>query len=127
MTRQGVAERCALAGGDFFREVPRGGDAYLLKGILHDWDDEPARAILQSVQRAMAPGGTLLLLEIDLPEDPAQLTLTHVVMDLTMLVMEGGKERTERELAALLAASGFELTQMVPTRSLLSIVEATRA
>jgi len=117
--------RCTIIGGSFLEAVPAGGDAYLLKSILHNWDDAPARDILRNVHDAMAPGGTLLLLERVLPEEQT-LELGEAIADLTMLVILQGKERTEREFAALLDATGFRLERVVPTGADVGIVEGTR-
>jgi ubiquinone/menaquinone biosynthesis C-methylase UbiE len=121
----GLDERCERVGGDFFESVPSGGDAYLLKYILHNWNDERAGAILRSCRRAMKPSARLLVVEQvvqpgDAP-DPARL------MDLEMLVLVGGLERTEEEFRALLSAAGFSLVRTVPTRMPLFILEAVPA
>ncbi|MCV7384276.1 methyltransferase [Mycolicibacter longobardus] len=116
-----VASRCDIQGGSFFESVPAG-DTYLLKTVIHDWDDERACAILRNVRNAITPGGKLLLFEMVLPEGaPAHLGL---LLDLEMLVAGGGKERTRREYAELLSQAGFELQRVVPTTSPLAIVEA---
>jgi hypothetical protein len=121
----GVADRCAVVGGSFFEAVPEGGDVYLLKWIIHDWDDEPARAILRTCRRAMAPGAKLVLAErvVGPPNapDPAKLG------DLNMLVMLGGQERTADEFAALLEAAGFRLDRIISTHTDLSLVEGAPA
>jgi hypothetical protein len=101
-------------GGDFFAEVPAGADAYLLSRVIHDWSDDDAIAILRTVRRAIPENGTLLLVEAVLPEraadDPAA-----VRMDVHMLTLLGGQERTADEFGALLAASGFRLDRVLPT------------
>ncbi len=121
----GLAERCALASGDFFAAVPDGADLHLLKQIVHDWDDERATRLLRNCHHALNPGGTLLLVEIVIPPDnrpsPAQ------AMDLNMMVLLGGRERTEEEFRGLLEAAGFRLEQVISTRSPFSVIEATRA
>jgi SAM-dependent methyltransferase len=103
-----VAERCEIRAGDFFAEVPAGGDLYLLKNILHDWDDEHAARILANCRRAMAQDGRVLLVESVLPArvDPAGPPDAYL-MDINMLVNFGGRERTEAEFHALLTAAGF--------------------
>lgn len=122
MTTAGVASRCDIQGGSFFESVPSGGDTYLLKTVIHDWDDEKSLAILRNVRGAIATGGTLLLFELVLPEGaPAHLGL---VLDLEMLVTAGGQERTLGEYAGLLSKAGFELQRVVPTTSPMSIIEA---
>ncbi|MBA2446401.1 MAG: methyltransferase [Chloroflexi bacterium] len=118
----GLGQRCELVAGDFFASVVAGGDTYVLKWIVHDWDDERALRILERCHRAMPATGRLLLVETVIPpgNDPSSGKLA----DLAMLVWTGGQERTEAEYRALLAAAGFELTKVVPTRSSLSVVEA---
>lgn len=110
-------------GGDFFTGVPAGADAYLLSRVLHDWDDDEAVAILRTCQRAMPDTATLLLVEALLPEraadDPAA-----VRMDLHMLLLLHGRERTRSEFSALLAAAGLRLTAVVPTSAGVSVLEA---
>ncbi len=104
----GVADRCDVVGGDFFAEVPEGGHLYLLKNIVHDWDDERAARILANCRRAMAQGGRVLLVESVLPArvDPAGPPDPYL-MDINMLVNFGGRERTEAEFHTLLRAAGF--------------------
>jgi hypothetical protein len=119
----GVADRVERVGGDFFESVPTGGDLYTLKWIIHDWDDERSVAILKSCRRAMGPAAKLLLLEAVIP--PGNAPMLGKFLDLNMMVITGGKERTEREFAALLAEAGFRLTRVIPTKSPVSIVEAT--
>jgi hypothetical protein len=123
----GVADRCAAVGGSFFEAVPAGGDAYLLKYVLHDWDDERAVAILRRCRAAAAPGAVLLVVEQVLPERLAPGAAARRVtrLDLQMLVMTpGGRERTEREFRALLAAADFALRATLPTASPFHILEA---
>jgi hypothetical protein len=110
----GLSERCRLVGGDFFAAVPEGGDAYLLKWILHDWDDERSIRILRSCRRAMGEQARLLIMEVVLPDRmPPQPV--GAAIDVHMLALTGGRERTESEYRALLAAGGFQLTRIVPT------------
>jgi hypothetical protein len=107
LQKAGVADRGETVGGDFFQAVPEGGDAYLLKMILHDWDDARAIAILANVRKAIRPGGSLLVVEVvvDGPNEGAPAKL----LDVNMLVMTGGRERTRAEYAELFRAAGFEL------------------
>jgi hypothetical protein len=121
----GLAERCEVVAGDFFASVSNGGDVYLLKWIIHDWDEERSVAILKNCHRAMAEHSKLLLVEAVIPS--GNTPFFHKFMDLTMLVIAGGRERTEAEYHALLAAAGFRLTQLIPTRSEMSVIEAVRA
>jgi hypothetical protein len=121
----GVRDRCATAAGDFFESVPEGGDVYAMKWIIHDWDDEKATSILKNIHRAMNEKGKLLLVEMVVPEgDQSDLSK---LMDLEMMVMTGGRERTEAEFNSLLAASGFRLTRVIRTASPLWVIEAARA
>lgn len=120
---QGVAGRCKLIAGDFFESVPAGCDAYILKSIIHDWDDEQALVILKNCRKAtLGKNSKLLLVEIViLPgNEPSFGKLT----DLEMLVMAGGRERTEAEYRTLLRAAGFNLTNIVPTEAPQSVIEA---
>lgn len=122
---EGLAERCEVVGGDFFKTVPAGGDAYILKLIIHDWDEERAVAILKNIHQAMPAGGKLFLVETLVPEtnEPAFAKL----FDLHMMVMTGGRERTASEYAELFAAAGFKFNKVTATESLLSIIEADKA
>jgi hypothetical protein len=118
----GVAERCTTVGGDFFVEVPGGGDAYLLAQILHDWDDERSVAILRQCRRAMPAHGKLLVIELVLP--PGEEPFFGKWLDLHMLVLLGARERTATEYEVLFRATGFALARVVPTAAGPSIVEA---
>jgi SAM-dependent methyltransferase len=110
--------------GDFFAAVPEGADLHLLKQIVHDWDDARATQLLRNCHRALAPAGKLVLVEMVIPPDnrpsPAQ------AMDLNMLVMHGGRERSETEYRDLLHAAGFRLERVLPTHSPFNVIEATR-
>ncbi len=119
--------RCEVVAGDFFASVPGGGDAYILKSIIHDWDDERALKILQNCHRAMAENGKLLLVEGVIP--PGNEPFFGKLVDLNMLVMAGGGEHTEAEYRALFAAAGFTLTNVVPLQSpfSFSVIEGVRA
>ena len=109
--------------GDFFESVPRGADAYLLKHILHDWDDEQCIRLLSQCRRAMAAAGRVLIVEFVLSERP-EATMTKWI-DLEMLVMtSGGRERTEQEFSALLARAGLRLARLIPTEAPVSVLEA---
>lgn len=109
-------------GGDFFEQVPAGADAYLLSRVLHDWDDEAARRVLRVCRAAMRPDSVLLVVEAVLPEraadDPAA-----VRMDLHMLLLLHGRERTAAEYAGLCEAAGLRLTQDVPTDAGVHVLE----
>jgi hypothetical protein len=121
----GLASRCQAVAVDFFKSVPGGGDAYIMKHIIHDWDDERASLILKNIATAMsAKRGRVILLEMVLRGD-AEPDLGKL-LDIEMLTMPGGRERTAEEFKALFARSGFEMTKVVPTQSPLSVVEAMR-
>lgn len=121
-----VATRCQCVTGDFFDSVPEGADAYLLKNIIHDWDDERSAAILRNCRRAMSPDGKLLLIERIMPTrfKPCARHRTMARADLTMLIGLQGRERTEDELSALLHSCGLTLTRALPTTLEFSIIEA---
>jgi hypothetical protein len=122
----GVVARCRVVGGTFFEGVPAGADAYLLKCILHDWDDARAAAILASCRRAMDKAATLLIVERVMPEKAEQGQAAEAyLLDLEMLVFTpGGRERTKAEFEAVLESAGFAMTRIVPTVTPVSIVEA---
>jgi hypothetical protein len=123
----GVADRCTVVSGDFFVSVPAGADAYLIRYIIHDWDDERAMAILAQCHAVMAPGATLLLIEQVLSErlEAGEAALRIARVDLTMLLhTPGGRERTEAEFRHVLAGAGFELRRVILTQSPFSILEA---
>jgi O-methyltransferase domain/Dimerisation domain len=121
----GVGDRTVLAGGDFLESVPAGGDAYLLSNVVHDWDDASSVRILTNCREAMAEGGRVLLVEAVMPEAGTS-SLTVKLMDLNMLVLCDGRQRTAAEFGALLTKAGLELSRIVPV-GLHSIVEAVRA
>jgi len=118
---EGVADRCELTSGDMFTSVPAG-DAHILKWVLHDWQDDRALSILKNCREAMGKEGRLLLVESVLASDGDP----HIgaLLDMFMLVMFSGRERTELEFKALLDATGFRLARVIPTKSPLSIIEA---
>jgi SAM-dependent methyltransferase len=125
LKREGVAHRCELVDGDFFRSVPESGDAYMLKLVVHDWDDDRALQILRNCHRVMRPKTRLILVDYVLrPGDERDF---GKFVDLEMLVLNaGGRERTEPEFRDLLAKAGFELTQIVPTATPKSVIESVR-
>ena len=124
LEKEGVSERVEKVSGDFFAAVPTNADAYMMKHIIHDWDDERATKILQNIQQAMSPDGKVLIVEVVVPEgnEPHYSKL----LDLEMLVSPGGIERTAREYSELLAAAGLRLTRIIPTKSPFSIIEGVR-
>jgi ubiquinone/menaquinone biosynthesis C-methylase UbiE len=121
----GVKDRCELVPCDFFSSVPAGGDAYILKQIIHDWDDESALAILKVCRRVVPETGRLLVVERIIP--PGNGPFAGKLTDLHMLVVYGGRERTEAEFAMLLSEAGFRLARVVPTQSEFSVIEAVPA
>ena len=125
LAADGVAERCAMVAGNFFESVPVGGDAYLLKWIIHDWDDAKAIAILKNCYQAMSDNSRLLLIEQVI--SPRNELSFGQLLDLNMLVMMGGRERTEAEYRSLLQAAGFQLTRIILTPSPVSVIEAIKA
>ena len=124
-----VAERCAVEGGSFFERIPGNGDTYLLKQVLHDWDDERALAILRRCRSSMSPNARLLIMERKMPEIAEQGIATETFFtDLEMLVMtSGGRERTEGEFSKLLEQAGFKLARILSTASPLWVFEARLA
>ena len=125
----GLADRCTAVGGDFFAEVPAGGDAYVLKHVIHDWDDERATAILGNCRRAMGERGKLLIVEGVYPPriDDSFAARGAAANDVNMLVNTGGRQRSEAEFRALYAAAGFALTRIVPTLAPVSVIEGVPA
>lgn len=120
----GLADRCRAEGGDFFRAVPAA-DGYLLKHIIHDWPDDKAATILANCRKAVSPGGKLLLVELVIR--PGNEPDLGKILDLEMMAVASGRERTEAEYAALLARAGWRLAQVIPTRSPASVIEADPA
>jgi hypothetical protein len=119
--RAGVSGRCEAVGGSFFEAVPGGADAYLLRHIIHDWDDERASAILKYVREAMPGGAKLLVVEHVLP--PGNEPSFGKLLDLSMLLIPGGVERTEEDFRRLFESAGFRLTRVVPTAAEVSVIE----
>jgi hypothetical protein len=122
LTERGVAERCEAVGGDFFVALPENADAYLMSHVLHDWDDDNGVTILRNCRAAITPGGRLLIVEMVLP--PGGEPHPGQMLDMVMLVIAGGMERTEEQYGELLRRGGFRLTRVVPTRSAVSVIEA---
>jgi orsellinic acid C2-O-methyltransferase len=122
---QGLGDRCRLVGGSFFERVPAGADAYLLKHVIHDWDDARATSILANVRAAMPPSGKLLIVEGVYPEriDQSLESRGAAANDVNMLVCTGGRQRSEREFRDLFAAAGFALTRLVPTPANVRVIE----
>jgi hypothetical protein len=112
----GLAERGLVASGDFFHSVPSGADGYILKSVIHDWDDERSIAILAKCRKSIAADGKLLLVECVMPArmDASPTHLRAAMLDIHMLALPGGRERTGTEYGALFAAAGFELSRILP-------------
>jgi hypothetical protein len=113
---------CSHVAGDFFVSVPQGSDLYFLCGVVHDWDDDKAATILRNCRQAMPATGRLLMLETVVPEDDSM----HFskILDLNMLAMSSGRERTRREFCTLLAAAGFRMSKIIATMAPQSLIEA---
>jgi hypothetical protein len=117
----GLEGRCQLMAGNFFQSVPAGADAYLMRHIIHDWDDEKSITILSNCRQVIGQGGKLLVIEGVVP--PGNEPSVSKFFDLAMMVLPGGMERTEEEYRQLFEAAGFRLTEIVPTRTWVSVIE----
>jgi orsellinic acid C2-O-methyltransferase len=128
LSAAGLGDRCELVQGDFFESVPSSADAYLMKSIIHDWDDDRCVRILENCRRAMPQDGAVLIVEPVLPSkaEPSFAMLGVIMSDLNMLVSTGGRERTEAEFASLLRAAGLQLKSVtsVPGPFVNSVIEA---
>lgn len=124
----GLQSRCEAVGGDFFKEVPAGADAYITKHVIHDWNDDRATAILRNIHRAMPPHGKLLIAEGVYPSriDQSDAGRGAAANDVNMLVSTGGRQRSEAEFHSLQASAGFKLTRIIPTPARVSIIEGLR-
>ncbi|QDT44465.1 Multifunctional cyclase-dehydratase-3-O-methyl transferase TcmN [Gimesia alba] len=122
--QSGLGDRCGLIGGSFFESVPQGADVYFMRHIIHDWDDEKSLTILRNCRAAMPENSKLLIVESVIPagNDP----FAGKFLDLVMLLIPGGKERTAEEYQSLLEQAGFKLTRIIPTESELSIIEGVK-
>jgi hypothetical protein len=121
----GLADRCDFIGGDFFKDVPGGGDAYLLSTVLHDWGNEQCLQILRNCRRRVADKGRLLVVDIVLSDEKNVPDTYRNFLDLGMLTQtEGGMERTNSEFRELLAAAGFTLSRVIPTNAPQWVIEA---
>jgi hypothetical protein len=126
LRERGVADRCEIVSGDFFTSVPNGADAYIMKHIVHDWDDERAGQLLRNCCRAMPSRAKLLVVDVVIPKGAGSQYAKF--LDLEMLVLTPrGRERTQEEFRNLLKQSGLRLTRVVPTVTYLSVVEAVKA
>ena len=121
----GLAARCQTIAGSFFESAPPGGDAYLMRHIIHDWTDAQCHTILSNIRKVMPPHGRLLVIEMVIkPRNEAQPAKW---LDLNMLVLPGGMERTEAEYHALYAKAGFRLERIVPTPTEVGVIEGRPA
>jgi len=118
----GMMARCSALGGSFFEFVPPGGDAYLMRHIIHDWTDEQSITILGNCRKAIKPEGRVLLVEAVIP--PGNERSWSKFLDLNMMVIPGGMERTEEQFKSLFERSGFRLNRIVPTGTEVSVIEA---
>lgn len=125
LAQAGVADRVQFIPGNFFQSVPSGADAYFLRHIIHDWDDDQSRTILKNCRAVMPSNGRLLLAEFVLPDGPE--SFHGKWFDLAMMTVTGGQERTESEYRKLLGECGFEWHRVVPTATELSVIEAKLA
>ncbi len=125
LTKKGFDGRCSTAAGSFFDFIPKDADGYLMKMVLHDWNDEQCLQILSNCHKAMKPGSKLLVIDSVIPEEDSPHPGKY--MDINMLAMTGGMERTEKEFAALFQKAGLKLSRVIHTHSpLFSIIEATK-
>jgi hypothetical protein len=120
-----VMDRCALVAGDIFTSIPAGQDAYIMKHIIHDWPDDVCVKILQYCRKGVNPGGKLLV--ADAVIQPGNDPDFGKILDLEMLVLPGGRERTEQQFRELFSAAGWHLSRVIHTRSPVSIVEGVPA
>jgi hypothetical protein len=119
---RGLEDRCEVVVCDFFKDVPPGSDAYLMSHILHDWQDDRCKLILTNCRTAMKAGSKLLVVEMVVP--PGNEPSIAKLLDIEMLAITGGRERTETEFRALLETSGFRVSRVVPTRADVRVIEA---
>ncbi len=118
----GVRDRCEIRTGDAFEAIPRGGDVYVFSRVLHDWPDDKARLLLANARKAMVPGNVLLLWEAVVPEGGAPSPTKNI--DVTMLFLLGGAERTEAEWRSMLSGTGFSLVKITKTGQMFDLLEA---
>ncbi|MCE9545940.1 MAG: methyltransferase [Planctomycetia bacterium] len=120
----GVLDRCRLVGGNFFESIAPGADAYIFRHIIHDWNEEECLTILRNCHKAMSPTSKLLVIETVIP--PGNGPFMGKFLDLAMMIVPGGKERTAAEYETLYTAAGFKLTRIVPTSCEVSVVEGVK-
>jgi ubiquinone/menaquinone biosynthesis C-methylase UbiE len=122
IAEQGLADRCRAVSGSFFEAVPPGGDAYMMRHIIHDWNDDQCQTILRNCRQVVPAHGRLLVIEIVI--EPGNAPSFGKFLDLNMMVIPGGMERTEKEYRELFARAGFRLERVVPTPAHVSVIEA---
>jgi hypothetical protein len=124
--RFGVENQCTVIAGDFFEKVPEGGDLYIMKNILHDWDDGTSISILKNIRKAMPAKAHLLLIESLIEDDNSNSF--GKILDLQMLIgTTGGRERTRDEFASLFHEAGFSLLRTINTATPFSFIEAIKS
>ncbi len=123
--KAGLEGRCETRGGSFFEHIPEGPDAYVMKHVIHDWNDEDAMKILANCHKAMGQDGTLLIVEGVYPEriDTSPESRGAAANDVNMLVATGGRQRSEEEFRSLYAMAGFRLVRIVPTAARVAVIE----
>lgn len=121
----GLASRCKTHGGSFFESIPTGSDTYMMRHIIHDWDDAKSTLILNNTRKAMSPSAKLLILESII--EPGNSPSFTKLLDINMLLIPGGMERTRSQYESLLANAGLKITSITPTTTEISIIEATPA
>jgi hypothetical protein len=126
--KTGVADRCTFAAGDFFKDPLPAADCYIIKSVIHDWDDEKSVAILRNIAAAMGPESVLLIVEPLVPERPGTSPIESMLAfsDLNMLVVTGGRERTEADFRALGERAGLRHTRTIPTPAMMSLIEGRK-
>jgi len=122
----GLSDRCEAVVADFFASVPGGGDAYIMKHIIHDWDDERALTILHNIHTAQEGKASAKVILLEAVIEPGNAPDLGKIIDVEMLIMPGGRERTADEFKALFDRAGYNLTRIVPTQSPLKVIEAAR-
>ena len=129
IAERGLSDRCQTVAGSFFESVPEGADAYVLKHVIHDWNDDDSIRILGNCRRAMSKNAKLLIVEGVYPPhvDQSLGSRGAAANDVNMLVNTGGRQRSEAEFRALYKAAGFELTRIVPTPMAVNVIEGVRA
>lgn len=118
----GYTDRCEVVSGSFFESIPKGGDVYTLKRVLHDWDDKSSEVILKNCRHSLDQGGRLMVIEAVVPEESGGHFIKDV--DVYMMALFSGRERTENEFNKLFESSGLKIDRITPTGSMLSIIEA---